>query len=268
MSSPLITSAANPRVKWIAGLRKRRRRDAEGVTVVEGYAEVSLAVAAGVQPSLLVYCPDLVSDPDAERAVAAWRARLDRNVEVQPMGRAAFAKACYRESPDGWLAVVPTPGRALAEVELSSSPLLLVAESVEKPGNLGAMLRTAEAVGVDAVIAASPVADWGNPNLVRSSKGTVFAVPVAAAPAPEVADWLADRGIAVVVASPDGEAAYTDADLSSGTAVVVGAEHSGVSEVWVGARRVRLPMAGTVNSLNVSATAAVLLYEALRQRPR
>src|SRR5699024_6308203 len=131
----------------------RRHRDAEGVTVVEGYAEVSLAVAAGVDPSLLVYCPDLVEDGD--QAATTLRTRLGRVGEVQPMSRAAFARAAYREAPDGWLAVVPTPGCALADVELSSPPLVLVAESVEKPGNLGAMLRTAEAAGVDAVIAAS-----------------------------------------------------------------------------------------------------------------
>ena len=270
-----ITSPANPRVKWLQSLRRRRVRDDERVTVVEGYAELGLALDAGVRPRLLVTCPEIAEAVElglTERARAA-------GAEVVTMGRAAFAKASYRESPDGWLAVVPDPARPLADLDPvltrldGQPPVVLVCEAVEKPGNLGAMLRTAEASGVDAVIAASPVADWGNPNVVRASKGTVFAVPIAAAAADEVIGWLRGHGLHIVVATPDTEREVSDVDLRGPTAVVVGAEHDGVSAGWFDPARVgpdataaRLPMVGRVNSLNVATSAALVLYELSRQR--
>jgi TrmH family RNA methyltransferase len=186
------------------------------------------------------------------------------------LGRAAFDKVSYREHPDGVLAVVPDPSRALADIELGERPLVLVCEAVEKPGNLGAMLRTAEAAGVAAVIAAAPVTDWGNPNVVRASKGTLFAVPVAAAGVDDVLAWLRGNGVAVVVATPDAPDLVTDCDLTGACAIVVGAEHEGVSAtLGAGAdHAVRLPMVGRVNSLNVATAAAVTVYEAVRQRLR
>jgi TrmH family RNA methyltransferase len=260
-----ITSTANPRVKWLAGLQRRRQRSAAGATVVEGHDEIALAVRAGVSVNTLYWCPSLVRDTARSSLVEDLGAR---GIELVPLGRAAFDKVSYREHPDGLLAVVPDPTRRLADLELGDRPLVLVCESVEKPGNLGAMLRTAEAAGVDAVVAASPVADWGNPNVVRASKGTLFAVPVASASAEEVLAWLRSSGLRVVVATPDAPVLVTDADLTTACAVVVGAEHAGVSTVLrAGADlSVRLPMLGQVNSLNVATAAAVTLYEAVRQR--
>lgn len=272
-----ITSPANPRVKWLLSLRRRRVRDDEGVTVVEGHDELLLSLDSGVHPRLLVTCPDLIG-PGAEPIID--RARSS-GAEVLTMGTAAFARASYRESPDGWLAVVPDPARSLEQLEpvLSTAvaagrqPLLLVCEAVEKPGNLGAMLRTAEAAGVDAVIAASPVADWGNPNVVRASKGTLFAVPVAAAGAAQVVTWLRSHGLQIVVATPETDLLVTDLDLTRATAIVVGAEHDGVSALWFDDARIgpdavaaKLPMVGRVNSLNVATSAAIAVYEAVRQR--
>ncbi len=272
-----ITSPANPRVKWLLSLRRRRVRDDEQVTVVEGHDELVLALEAGVRPQLLAMCPDLLGE-DAPAIVDRVRSL---GAEVVTMGVAAFAKASYRESPDGWLAVVPDPARSLedlepvldAAIDAGRRPMLLVCEAVEKPGNLGAMLRTAEAAGVDAVISASPVTDWGNPNVVRASKGTLFAVPVAAASAEEVVGWLRRHGIRIVVATPDTDVLVTDADLTSSTAIVVGAEHDGISALWFDPQRigpdataVRLPMVGRVNSLNVATSAAIVVYEAVRQR--
>ncbi len=261
----VITSTANPKVRHLVELRKRRVRDAEGVTLVEGHAELVLALDAGVRVRTLYCCVDLVTDPDRLALAENLAARA---VPVVRLGRAAFAKASYRESPDGWLAVVPNPERALSALTLRDHPLVLVAESVEKPGNLGAMLRTAEAAGVDAVVAASPMTDWGNPNVVRASKGTVFAVPVASAPTAEVVDWLRAAGVTIVVAAPGADRILTDVDLTGGVAVVVGAEHDGVSDEWleVADAPTRIPMAGRVNSLNVAASAAVVLFEAVRQR--
>ncbi len=272
-----ITSPANPRVKWLLSLRKRRVRDDEQVAVVEGHDELVLALEAGVRPRLLATCPDLLGE-DAAAIVDRVRSL---GAEVVTMGAAAFAKASYRESPDGWLAVVPDPARTLADLEpvleaataVGRRPLLLVCEAVEKPGNLGAMLRTAEAAGVDAVISASPVADWGNPNVVRASKGTLFALPVAAAGAEQVVTWLRSQGIRIVIATPDTDVLVTDLDLTRPTAIVVGAEHDGVSALWFDAERTgpdataaKLPMMGRVNSLNVATSAAIAVYEAVRQR--
>jgi RNA methyltransferase, TrmH family len=144
----------------------------------------------------------------------------------------------------------------------------LVCESVEKPGNLGALLRTADATGVEAVIAASPVTDWGNPNVVRASKGALFAVPIASAAAPEVRTWCSDRGLHIVAADPEADALVTDIDMTGPIAVVVGAEHDGLTDVWRSrsVTSAKLPMRGRVNSLNVASAAAVVLYEAVRQR--
>jgi RNA methyltransferase, TrmH family len=264
-TSATITSAANPRVKWLVSLRRRRTRDAEGVTVVEGCDELRLALDAGVAPRQLFWC-DALADPATTQALLPRVTALGG--EVVALGPAAFAKASYRDSPDGWLAVVDAPGSPLEAVTLGARPLVLVCEAIEKPGNLGAMLRTAEAVGVDAVVAASPVADWGNPNLIRASKGAVFAVQVASGPTEEVVAWLGRRALSIVVATPDASTVVTDVDLTRPVAVVVGAEHAGVGASLLEAadETASLPMAGRVNSLNVAASAAVVLYEAVRQR--
>ncbi len=264
-----ITSPANPRVKWLQSLRKRSHRDAEQVTVVEGYAECSVALRSGATPSLLAFCPELVGPPDTgdgrpelvDRAHAA-------GAEIVTLGTAAFGRASYRESPDGWLLVVATPGRPLADLRVSATPLLLVAEAVEKPGNLGAMLRTADAAGVDAVVSADPVTDWGNPNVVRASKATVFTVPVAAATTDETLGWLHDHGVRIVIARPDASGSVYDSDLTGPLAVVVGAEHAGLTTAWsaAAAEPVSIPMHGSIDSLNVATSAAIILYEALRQR--
>ncbi len=260
-----ITSVTNPRVKWLVSLRKRRTRDAEGIALLEGFDELTLALDAGITPRQLFWCGAFATNP--ERAETLQRAAA-RGCEVVALGAAAFGKASYRESPDGWLAVVDDPRTRLDELSLSPSPLVLVCESIEKPGNLGAMLRTADAVGVDAVVAASPVADWGNPNVVRASKGTVFTVPVASATSAEVVGWLRRRAVAVVVATPEADHLVTDLDLTGPIAIVVGSEHDGVSGQLLECADTtgRLAMAGRVNSLNVATSAAVVLYEAVRQR--
>lgn len=263
---PEITSPANSRVKWLVGLRKRRNRDQEHLAVVEGRDELVLALDAGVAVRQLYWCDALVQPPDRDSLLA--RVAGAHGAEVIALGDAAFRKASYRQTPDGWLAVVADPVSALADVQLPSDALVLVGESIEKPGNLGAMLRTADAAGVDAVVAATPLADWSNPNVVRASKGPVFAVPVASAPSTDVADWLEKNGVCIVVATPQASRLVTDADLTGPIAVVVGAEHAGVSSTLLARAdvTVALPMFGRVNSLNVATSAAIVLYEAVRQR--
>lgn len=261
----LITSPANPRVKAIAGLRRRRARELERRTVVEGRDELALALDAGVVPELLLLCPDLMADG----VLADVLARAEElGVEVVHASRSAFEKAAYREGPDGVLAVVPTLQRRPEELTLPDDALVLVCEGVEKPGNLGAMLRTADAAGVDAVVAADPVTDWGNPNTVRASKGTVFSVPVAAASTEATLAWLEGHGIPLVAATPDTARVHTDVDYRGPVAIAVGTESTGLTEAILeqAAHRVRIPMAGRVNSLNVATSAAIIVYEAVRQR--
>ncbi|HET7476747.1 MAG TPA: TrmH family RNA methyltransferase [Dermatophilaceae bacterium] len=264
MDAALITSPANPRVKALVALRRRRDREAAGVTVVEGYDELRLALDAGAVPRTVYFCPELHTQTQTE---LVWRA-AGLGAEPVRLSRAAFEKAAYREGPDGFLAVVPSVARSLASLVLPADALLLVCQGVEKPGNLGAMLRTADAAGVAAVVAADPVTDWGNPNVVRASKGTVFSVPVASGTTPDVVAWLRTCGVRLAAASPDAGQDYTAADLRGPLAVAVGAERPGLSDDLLASAdvRVRIPMAGRADSLNVATSAAILLYEAVRQR--
>ena len=274
VDDPVITSAANPRLRSLIALRRRRVREAVGSTLVEGYEELSMALDAGVVPSAAYVCPQLFSpagragsqDIGVQEDLVAELHRL--GVHVIRLSRPAFEKVAYREGPDGLIAVVDNVVRRLDDLTVGAGALIVLCQGIEKPGNLGAMLRTADAAGADAVIAADPVTDWGNPNVVRASKGTVFAVPVASARTLETLTWLRDNHIALVVSTPDTDVVYTDVDYTGPVAIAVGAEKHGADDVLLtaAAERVRIPMAGRANSLNVAASTAILLYEAVRQR--
>lgn len=261
----MITSPQNPRVKQAVALREHRERSRSGLMLVEGYEEISLALDASGSLLRLFYCPELLRD-SAEEDLAT-RAR-NRGAEILQVSERVFARLAYREGPDGWLAVFHALDTRLDRLRLDLNPLLLVAESVEKPGNLGAMLRTADAAGVDAFISADPRTDLGNPNVVRASKGALFSVPVAQAETVDVVRWLREQHVVIVVATPEAADTYHELDLSGGVAIVVGTEKEGVSASWLDNSdyRASIPMTGRVNSLNVSIAAAVLVYEAVRQR--
>ncbi|KAB7743998.1 RNA methyltransferase [Nostocoides sp. F2B08] len=262
----LITSPANPRVKELVALRRRRVRDAQRVVVVDGVEESALAVEAGARVRTLFHCPELMP-PGASDLVDRVRST---GTETVRLSRAAFEKAAYREGPDGVLLVADSVERTLDELDemIGPDPLVLVSQGVEKPGNLGAMLRTADAAGVSAVVAADPVTDWSNPNVVRGSKGTVFAVPVAAASTERTMAWARERGIRTVATTPDTDTLHTEVDLTGPVAILMGTEKQGLTDETLAAAdvRVRIPMAGTVNSLNVATAAAIVVYEAVRQR--
>ena len=264
MAELIITSASNPRLRQIAALRRRRDRDREGLTLVDGFEELSLALDSGVRPRTLFWCPELMSQAAAE---VVERCR-EAGAQTLQLSRVAFEKVAYREGPDGVLAVVPGVERTTSELEAPPDVLALVCQAVEKPGNLGAMLRTADAAGVGAVIASDPVADWGNPNLIRASKGTVFSVPVAADSTATTLEWLRENGIALVATTPDTDLLHTDVDYTGPVAIAVGTEKTGLDDAMLTAatHRVRIPMRGRANSLNVATSAAIVLYEAVRQR--
>lgn len=261
----LITSKQNPKIKELIALRGRRERQAAGVMLIDGFDEISLALSAGIQMKALYFCPGLMGD--GQQSVTLDHL-LHSDLEAHELSREVFEKVSYREGPDGWLAVAPLLDADLAQLKLPEKALILICESVEKPGNLGAMLRTADAAGVSAVITVDAKTDWGNPNVIRASKGTVFAVPVADATQAELAGWLADNGFKLAAATPASDQLYTKTDFTGRLAVMVGAENEGLSDFWLGRADVRvvIPMVGKVDSLNVATAAAVLLYEAVRQR--
>ena len=263
--SLIITSPQNPRVKHVIRLRERRHREAEGVMLIEGRDELAMALAGSGRVYTVFICPELFAKADNERVLSDAQHAGVEVIEVSP---AVFEKIAYRENPDGWLALAPAPRRRLADLSLPDNPLLLVVEAVEKPGNLGAMLRTADAAGADALIVCDPGTDLGNPNVVRASRGALFTVPVAQAGTTEALSWLKSLKIKTIAATPDAKVDYTDVDLRGPVALAVGAEDAGLSQAWLQQAdiAVRIPMVGKVNSLNVAASAALLLYEALRQR--
>jgi TrmH family RNA methyltransferase len=263
----VITSPHNPRTQLALKLRERKHREREGLMLVEGRAELSLALASGARPQTLFICPPLIH---AKSDQSRLQELQSQNVELVEVSQPVFEKIAYRENPDGWLAVIPIRRQSFANWQLSAAPLLIVAETVEKPGNLGAILRSADAAGVDGVIVCDPRTDVYNPNVVRASKGTLFSVPVAEAENQAALDWLRGRGIAIVAATPQAEAIYTDADLRGPIAIAVGAEKDGLSQLWLdhATLAVRIPMSGRVNSLNVAAATTLLLYEAVRQRQK
>jgi TrmH family RNA methyltransferase len=268
MPSPtpaVLTSSANPRVKAATALRDRRARDRAGLTLVDGSREIRRALDAGVEVVEAFSCDPLLAGPDARAALDLLRAR---GVAVQPTSEPVFAKLAFGERAEGLVAVVRIPSTALADLALPADPLVAVIEGVEKPGNVGAVLRSADGAGVDAVVAASPRTDLFNPNAIRASAGTMFTVPVAAASSAEVVQWLRSQRVRIVAARVDGERLYTEIDLTGPLAIVLGAEADGLTDTWTGGdiEPVRLPMLGVADSLNVSASAAVLLYEARRQR--
>ena len=262
-----ITSLQNPRVKQLVKLRDRRDRDEAGVFIVEGYREVLRALDAGAKPRELYYSRDWFLGENEG-------ALIDRAAEVGAtlfeLSKDAFKKVAYRDRPDGLLAVVPQWKTGLDDLRLGAQPFVLVVEGIEKPGNLGTILRSADAAGVDAVIVCDPVTDPFNPNVVRSSTGVLFSVPLAIASSESVRGWLRKRGVRAVATTPAASDLYTATDLTGPLAIVMGSEQYGLSDFWLreADARVRIPMAGQADSLNVAMATIITLFEAVRQRTR
>ena len=258
MKVDVITSAQNPKIKDVLSLRQKPAlRREKSLFIVEGRRELEHALEAGFKARTLFFCPAAGGDASGLEA--------DQYIEVPP---ALYARIALREGTEGLLAVMHGGAPGLSALSLGPNPLVMVLEGIEKPGNVGAMLRSADAAGADAVIICAPLPDLYNPNLIRASLGAVFTVPVACAGSQEAAAWLKARGIRILTAQLQDSELYYDTPMTGGTAIVIGSEAQGLSGIWREAAdaHIRIPMLGRMDSLNASVSAAILIFEAVRQR--
>jgi len=264
MRSESITSAQNPKIRTLLELQdKSKARRKEGLFVVEGRRELLHCIEAGYEPFTIFFCPEIIGrDELDEIAKAAGKCNFF------DIPQHLYDKVAYRGGTEGVIAELKCKETSLDALSLKEAPLVVVLESVEKPGNLGAVLRSADASGVDAVIVCDPLTDMYNPNLIRSSIGAVFTVPVATASSEETIKWLKSNHIKIYTAQLQDSEWYYDTDMKGGTAIVMGTEATGLTDAWRKAAdaHIKIPMLGKLDSLNVSVSAAILMFEAVRQR--
>ncbi len=261
-----ITSFSNSRIKEINKLRKRRQRDQAKLMIIEGYREISRAMKSGIMIQELYYCPELFQQQEMNDIIKECE---QKNIQLFQCSKAIFEKISYRDTPDGLLALAPQISHGLEVLDsLKENSLIVVAEAVEKPGNLGTILRSADGAGVDAVIVCDRCTDINNPNVIRASTGTIFSIPVVETSTEETIEWLNRNNFKIVATTPHTKELYTDIDMTGPTAIVVGTEKDGLSDKWLNQNNseVKIPMLGIADSLNVSTATTILLYEALRQR--
>jgi TrmH family RNA methyltransferase len=261
-----IQSKQNEQVKNLVKLRERKHRDRQSRFLVEGLREIGHALTAGFEITHLYYCTDFFSSAAHSTFISDQKSTA--NLPLIRMSPEAFTKASHREGPDGLIAIGVQQNNVLSDFKMSEHPLLLVLEGIEKPGNLGAILRSADGAGVDAVILVDCVLDLYNPNAIRSSQGLVFALPIVTTRREAFSDWLDAQHIAICATTPDTEKLHWDVDYRQSLALFMGSESDGLTDYWLekAAEKIRIPMAGQADSLNVAAAAAVCLYEAKRQR--
>jgi len=261
MTEQYISSLQNQRVKRVLALQqKSQERRREGLFVVEGARELQHCVEAGMQVDSLFLCPDICPMSPESFGVGEERVFL--------VSQKVYERIAYRGSTEGVLALIEAKILRLEDLKLGSQPLIVVLESVEKPGNLGAVLRSADAAHADAVIVCDPLTDLYNPNLIRSSIGAIFTVPTVACSSEECIAFLQTRGIQILTAQLQDSKVYYDTDMRQPTAIVMGTESTGLTQIWreAASAHIRIPMLGRLDSLNVSVSASILLFEAVRQR--
>jgi TrmH family RNA methyltransferase len=261
-----IQSRQNDQVKNLVKLRERKHRDRQSRFLVEGLREIGHALTAGFEITQLYYCSDFF--PSEAHTAFIKDQKADANFPVVGMSPDAFTKASHREGPDGLIAIAVQQSNVLSDFKLREPPLLLVLEGIEKPGNLGAILRSADGAGIDAVILVDCVLDLYNPNAIRSSQGLLFALPIVSTTRDALSKWLDANQILCCATTPDTEKLHWDVDYRHPIAIFMGSESDGLTDYWLdkAAHKIRIPMAGQADSLNVAAAAAVCLYEARRQR--
>ena len=271
-----VTSFQNPKVKNLLQLQEKSSvRREQGLFVVEGRRELEHCIEAGYNVRTVFYCPEIAGTEAGNDVGASFSGTstpsfsgLSRESLVIEVPAALYRKLAYREGTEGIIAEVEAKHLSLNDLDLPENPLIVVLESVEKPGNLGAVLRSSDAAGASAVIVCDPLTDLYNPNLIRASIGAVFTVPVVAVSSEEAIAFLKERGIAILTAQLQDSSLYYDTDMHRGVAIVMGTESTGLTDAWRQAAdaHIRIPMLGRLDSLNVSVSAAILLFEAVRQR--
>jgi len=255
----MITSKDNSKVKHVIKLRKSQARKKEDLIIVEGKKEIDMALRSGLKMEQLFYAPEIASK------------NIFQNLKcsVDEVGRNVFEHLAIRENPDGFLALFTPKLFDFADLKISKSSLVLILDAIEKPGNLGAILRTCDAVQVDAVILTNPKTDIFNHNVVRNSLGAIFTNKIIITKDLKIAlEWLRENNFKICTTTPKAQQLFTDCDFKSSIALVVGTEHEGVSDFWLKNAdfKITIPMMGKIDSLNASVSAALVLYEVLRQR--
>lgn len=256
-----ITSSQNQKIKDIAKLRKTAKRKKSDLFIIEGKKEISLAIKSGIKTLDIFYCPQLLKNSDLLKEITGEKYELDVDT---------FKKVSLRENPDGVLCLAEPRYLQISDIKAKKNPLLLILESIEKPGNIGAILRTADACNIDYVIICEAKTDIYNHNVIRSSLGTVFTNKIVICKNSDLFPWLKENKIISYAATPDTDIIYTEVDLKGPTAIVIGTEHEGLSSDWLNFadHKIKIPMLGKIDSLNASVSAAVMLFEAIRQRQK
>lgn len=263
---PYIQSRNNDQIKNLVKLRERKHRERQERFLVEGLRELSHALDSDYSLETIYYCPQYF--PSDEHSQFIHEVRNLNKVPLIRVSEEAFSKATYREGPDGVIAVARQQAYSIQELKLPDDPLLLILEGIEKPGNLGAILRSADGAGADAVILVDCLLDLYNPNVIRASQGLIFSMPIVCTQSDFLASWLLERKIQCIATTPDTSKLHWNADYKTPTALLFGSESDGLSDFWLNraTEQIRIPMSGKADSLNVSVAAAICLYEARRQR--
>lgn len=267
MSNPLlITSLQNPRIKHVVKLRDRRPRERAGQFIIEGYRGIIRACKQNFPITELYICPDLFKGENEDALIELC---VSLGAQIIQVPAHVFGKMAYRDKPEGLLAIAPQARKGLSDLSAPGPQgLFVIAEGIEKPGNLGTMLRSADATGVDAILLCDKRTDLFNPNVVRASTGALFSVPVVEDSPEAIADWLETNGCTILAATPHADVRYDEVDLTGPVTVAMGAEQYGLTDFWMerADKKVRIPMMGMADSLNVATASTILLYEILRQR--
>ena len=270
MEELVITSTKNPKIKHLLALQEKSSlRRKEGLFVVEGRREVEHCVASGYEVESLFINKKLVDEATTSSLLSTLSSQFSiHSSQFSILSSQLYEKVAYRGSTEGVIAIMKAKSRRLQDLQLSKNPLIVILESVEKPGNLGAVLRSADAALADAVIVCDPLTDLYNPNLIRSSIGAIFTVPTVACSSDECIRFLKERNIQILTAQLQDSHLYYDTPMTQGTAIVMGTESTGLTDLWrqAATAHIRIPMLGRLDSLNVSVSAAILLFEAVRQR--
>ena len=263
-----ITSLQNLKIKEIIKLRSKNKRDKNKLFLIEGYREILRAFQAGVDFNSLYICDDLFLGSNENELIE----KIQKKVEVYACKKNVFEKISYRDRPDGLLAIAYQKTKTLDDLKniitKTKTPFLVICESIEKPGNLGTILRSSDGVNADAVVVCDPTCDIYNPNVVRASIGSLFTQNVIVGSASDIIKLLQDNNIKIVATTPHSDLVYTDTNLTDPIAIVVGTEQYGLSEIWLKNSdiNVKIPMLGVADSLNVATATTILLYEVIRQR--